>query len=335
MSASWSVEAPAAGDAALAVIHLRAATGSDIDAALSALGAGEVRPGHVRLRSLAGVDTGLIARVNDHHALIMPHAGLCVMEGIAEALGRAGVFSAHATDRPEPDPRERYPEAASLIEARMLDTLARAASPLAVPLLLAQPLRWATAAAVSDPRLDRVRRRLVDPPLIVAAGSANVGKSTLMNALARRSVALTADEPGTTRDHVGVMLQLGGLCVQYVDTPGIRVDAERDEHAALSIALGVVARADLVLLLGDHQTSPDEALKQEPRLARAIQGRDVMRVALKADQGAAAWTHDLAVAAVNGHGLDELARNLREHLVPQAALEDPSPWRFWGEGPAA
>jgi tRNA U34 5-carboxymethylaminomethyl modifying GTPase MnmE/TrmE len=331
MTAVFSVDAPAAGDAAIAVVHLSGDLACDIDHALSALGAGAVAPGQVCLRSLAQVDRGVIARVSEHHALIMPHAGVCVLETVLSALARAGVAQAGVID-----PRQRYPEAESLIEARMLEALSRAASARATGLLLDQPRRWARAHAASDPALDRVRMRLIDPPLIVAAGCANVGKSTLMNALARRRVALTADEPGTTRDHVGVMLDLGGICVQYVDTPGIRVGADEHEQAALTIALAVIARADLILLLGDHQTSPDAALDLEPRLARAVQGRAVqgrviLRVALKADQGVPAWTHDLAVAAQQGQGLDALAAVLRERLVPQAALDDPSPWRFWGD----
>ncbi|QKK10189.1 MAG: GTP-binding protein [Planctomycetota bacterium] len=116
----------------------------------------------------------------------------------------------------------------------MLETLSRAVSPRAVDLLLDQPARWAAQGLPAppldtpstSPELSRVLDRLVVPPLVVAIGPSNVGKSTLLNRLAGRPVAVTADEPGTTRDHVGSLVDLDGLIVRYVDTPGLQ--ARRD-----------------------------------------------------------------------------------------------------------
>ncbi len=75
----------------------------------------------------------------------------------------------------------------------------------------ARPKRFKNPA--SEAR-DRVLRRLIDPPLVVAIGPPNIGKSSLLNALAGRSVALVADEAGTTRDHVGgdAGISQGWLC---------------------------------------------------------------------------------------------------------------------------
>ena len=54
-----------------------------------------------------------------------------------------------------------------------------------------------------------------------------------------------------------------------------------------------------------------------------------MMVALRADLGLPRWKHDVAVSALTGAGLTELARAVRERLAPGAVLADPGPWRFW------
>src|SRR6185295_9068425 len=121
-----------------------------------------------------------------------------------------------------------------------------------------QPRRWQGAPPREAGERDRVLRRLIDPPLVVALGPPNVGKSSLVNALAGRSVSIVADEPGTTRDHVGVMLDLGGLVVRYVDTPGLRQGADELEREAVSGAMEVASRADLLLVCGDPTSLPTE-----------------------------------------------------------------------------
>ena len=60
---------------------------------------------------------------------------------------------------------------------------------------------------------------------VVIVGAPNAGKSSLLNALARRDVAIVTDEPGTTRDLVQVALDLDGVKVVVTDTAGIREDA--------------------------------------------------------------------------------------------------------------
>jgi tRNA modification GTPase len=312
VSATWSIQTPTGSPGAIAAVELIAASETELDGTLRRLGVAVVRPGRVALRDLCGIDRGLVARWSPTTAHLMPHGGAAVLRALAAALAHAGLM--HAA----PDPAAAYPEAKFEIEARMLAALARAASPLAIDLLLDQPRRWAAPGARSDPDLDRVRSRLIDPPLVVAIGAANIGKSSLANALAGRPVAIVADEPGTTRDHVGVLIELAGLVVRYVDTPGIRLASDPIEAEAATIARRVAAAADLLLRCADASATPPEA-----------PDRPMLTVATRADLGLPPWRHDVAVSALTGAGLPQLAGAIRESLVPGAALNDPAPWRFW------
>lgn len=304
----------------MAVIVLTGGTPEDLDRTLEEIGAGPVAVGRLALRDLLGIDTGLIARWSPTAAALMPHGGGAIVRGLCEALTQRGVPMEAGSD-----PRALFPEAGSELEAAMLATLGRAASPLAVDLLLDQPRRWAGAGAKSDRARDEVLNRLVEPALVVAIGASNIGKSTLANALAGRPVSLVADEPGTTRDHVGVMLDLAGLVVRYVDTPGVRDEAEAIEAEAVQIAQEVVGRADLILLCCDAREAPI-------KVPLGADASKVLRVGLRSDLGPALVPVDVEVSIRRPHSISSLVDTIRERLVPRAALEHPGPWRFWKEG---
>jgi hypothetical protein len=307
--AAWTLASPP-GVGAIAVIHLR----GDIDAAFGACGIRPVPVGGVALRDLLGIDRGVVARWAPDICQLMPHAGPAVIRLLLEALTSRGI----PEDR-SPDPRALYPEARSEFDARALAAVARARSPLAVDLLLAQHDLWSRPDAVSDPERDRVLRRLIDPPLVAAVGASNIGKSTLANALAGRSVSIVADEPGTTRDHVGVMLDLGGLVVRYVDTPGLRQGADALEREAVDAAMEVAKSADLLLACGDATAPPPDVLPNVDRLT----------VALRSDLGPPGFRADACVSAARGEGLAELSAAIRERLVPAAMLQREQAWKFW------
>jgi hypothetical protein len=290
-----------------------------IDQAMEALGIEPVAVGGVRLRRFSDIDRGVVARPVDGVLLLMPHAGPAVVRKIeawleSSGLGRDGVD----------DPQMVYPEASSLIEARMLHALARASSPLAIDLLLDQPRRWGRAGEgeSNDPDVlarSAILNRLIDPPTVVALGPPNIGKSTLLNVLAGRSVSIVADEPGTTRDHVGVRLDLAGLVVNYIDTPGIDGSDARDEiqHEARELAHAAATGADLVLLCADATTDFVNTT-----------ARDSLRVGLRSDSGRTSGA-DLCVSARSGEGLERLVRAVRERLIPTQAIGHAGVWRFW------
>ena len=306
---------PPSGLGAIAIIDLL----GDIDAALHAMGFDPVPTSAVRRRQWRGVDDLVVARLSDRHALLFPHAGPAVLARVLSALARIGLSPARATTV-----RARYPEAPDELQARMLDALARAQSPLAIDLLLDQPTRWSLAATgVLSHEDSRILRRLITPPLVVALGPPNIGKSSLLNALAGRQVALVADEPGTTRDHVGVHLNLGGLVVRYLDAPGIDLDHSgilpslaEAQHAALHVAQS----ADLILLCADAGSSFLPA-PVEPSI----------RVGLRCDLGHPREGAEIQTSVRDHLGLAELTTRIRDTLVPPALLADQRAWVFWDD----
>lgn len=306
---------------AVAVFEVR----EDLDVFFAAASIRPVAVGHVALRNLFDVDRGLVVRWSEDVAWLMPHAGRGVDEGMREGFVRYGVRETVVAVAPS----EAFAEASSEIEAAMLATLAVAASPDAIDLLLRQPAAW------SDPKAGEFSAseacqlaRLIDPPMVVLVGASNIGKSTLVNALAKRHVSVVADEPGTTRDHVGVEIECGGLVVKLVDTPGRREGATAEERAAAEIAMQFVQSADLLLIAADARgAGPDAAL------AALGEGRPALRVALRTDLGAdlgpATWEADVSTSAASGAGLEVLVGAIREALSPACLLGERRRWRFW------
>ena len=93
--------------------------------------------------------------------------------------------------------------------------------------------------------------RLRDGLVVAIAGPPNVGKSTLINQLARREVAIVSPFAGTTRDVIEVQLDLDGYPVTVIDTAGIRETDDPVEQEGVRRARARAAEADLVLWLAD------------------------------------------------------------------------------------
>jgi tRNA modification GTPase len=106
-------------------------------------------------------------------------------------------------------------------------------------------------------RSERLREGLV----VAIAGPPNVGKSTLMNQLARREVAIVSPHAGTTRDIIEVQLDLDGYPVTVIDTAGIRETDDPVEQEGVRRARARAAEADLVLWMIDaqHQQGPQKS----------------------------------------------------------------------------
>src|SRR5580693_4560788 len=102
--------------------------------------------------------------------------------------------------------------------------------------------------------------RLRDGLVVAIAGPPNVGKSTLINQLARREVAIVSPHAGTTRDVIEVQLDLDGYPVTVIDTAGIRETDDPVEQEGVRRARARAADADLVLWLTD---SPQAGTEQQ------------------------------------------------------------------------
>lgn len=141
---------------------------------------------------------------------------------------------------------------------------------------------------------------IADGLSVVIAGPPNAGKSTLINALAQRELAIVSPIAGTTRDVVETSLSLGGIAMRFSDTAGIRGEAA-DEIEAIGIdrAKSALETADIILWLGAPDEAPDHA--------------HVIKVAAQSDRrfsqedwGIVSGQSDLIISASTGEGMASL-----------------------------
>ena len=179
------------------------------------------------------------------------------------------------------------------------------------------------AARGAIERIDRAlatadkAQRLRDGFTVVIAGPPNVGKSTLMNALAGRDVAITSPIPGTTRDLIEVFLDLRGYPVILVDTAGIRESQDPIEQEGVARARRRAESADLTLWLSDGDGSETPSLKSPPLAVRTkadLNGADATR----------AGTADLAISAKTGAGIDRLLDVIAELAEERMSSGEPA-----------
>jgi tRNA modification GTPase len=149
--------------------------------------------------------------------------------------------------------------------------------------------------------------RLREGFVVVLAGPPNAGKSTLLNVLAKRDVAIVSAVPGTTRDAIEVRCDLGGLPVTFVDTAGLRASTDPIEQAGMERTRARLGTADMTLWL----EAPDAH-------DAAPAGAAVVTVATKADLSPAMGDAELAISAVTGAGLEALLRRIQNEA--QVAL---------------
>jgi tRNA modification GTPase len=142
--------------------------------------------------------------------------------------------------------------------------------------------------------------RLRDGLVVAIAGPPNVGKSTLMNQLARRDVAIVSPHAGTTRDIIEVQLDLDGYPVSLIDTAGIRQTDDPVEQEGVRRAHARAAEADLVLWMIDAQHG------QSRHQGGAPVWMVRNKIDLDAGVGAQSGSADLAISASRGEGIQGL-----------------------------
>ncbi|WP_426231422.1 tRNA uridine-5-carboxymethylaminomethyl(34) synthesis GTPase MnmE [Pararhizobium sp. DWP3-4] len=145
---------------------------------------------------------------------------------------------------------------------------------------------------------------------IVIAGEPNAGKSSLLNHLARRDIAIVTDIAGTTRDILSVDLSLAGFRVQLFDTAGLRETDDKVEQEGIRRAYLTIDQADIILLLSDTPEGFVELGTSQPE-------KPVIRVGTKIDRSPLLWDKasvDVLVSTETGAGIDRLLDVLVDHL---------------------
>ena len=146
---------------------------------------------------------------------------------------------------------------------------------------------------------------------VALAGPPNVGKSSLLNALAKSDIAIVTDEAGTTRDVREVPLDLDGQLYILLDLAGLRETASKAEAEGVRRAELSISQADIILWL----TAPDIADIPLPPVDGIV-----IRVATKADLGSGT-SADLGVSSISGEGLVELVETIKANGQKLAAGE--------------
>ncbi len=190
-------------------------------------------------------------------------------------------------------------------------------------LAIVRELRHQILAHLDDGHRGEILR---DGFRVVLAGPPNAGKSSLLNALARRDAAIVHEEAGTTRDVLEVRLDLEGLPVIVTDTAGIREATGAVETEGIRRAMTHVREADLVLWLndstGDAVPPPPELLSRGPEFFAAVATKidlagappppDAVPISVKTREGLARLTATIASLAADRVGSTETPAITRE-----------------------
>ncbi|MEW6319575.1 MAG: tRNA uridine-5-carboxymethylaminomethyl(34) synthesis GTPase MnmE [Acidobacteriota bacterium] len=218
--------------------------------------------------------------------------------------------------------------AIAAIERELFDLMARLEASLDFPeegYHFITPAEGAAGVALIRTRVAGLlaqagRGRLVrEGAQVVIAGTPNVGKSSLFNALLSANRAIVTDVPGTTRDLLTERANLGGLSVALVDTAGMRHAADPVEREGVERARGALGVADLVLVLIDGSRAVAD---EDRRLLAMTRGSRRLVVVSKRDLPRA-WPSDtlgadgegaVEVSASTGAGLDGLVAAIAARL---------------------
>ena len=158
-------------------------------------------------------------------------------------------------------------------------------------------------------RGERLREGLV----FAITGAPNVGKSTLINAIAGRDVAIVSPMPGTTRDVLEARVVLGGVPVTLLDTAGLRETPDPIEAEGVRRARDRAATADLVIALSDA-TEAGLGGMEVPGTLHVLNKIDLASLA-----------HPFGISARTGAGLDQLRAHLAAEAVRLTAAAGPPP----------
>jgi tRNA modification GTPase len=180
-----------------------------------------------------------------------------------------------------------------------------------------------TAELLQSFRLGNVIRNGVTVAIV---GKPNAGKSTLLNALLHEERAIVSEIPGTTRDTIEEILNIGGVCFRLIDTAGIRQHtSDVIERVGVGRSLEKMDTADIVLYLFDVRAAREAGavgLQGELDGVRedlAARGKVYLLVGNKVDEFAgdveARYPEEVLISARDGQGVDVLKQRLVELVL--------------------
>ncbi len=153
-----------------------------------------------------------------------------------------------------------------------------------------------------------VGRHLIEPWTVLIAGPPNVGKSSLINALAGYQRSVVSPVAGTTRDLVSTHLVFEGWPIQLVDSAGLRHAEESLEGQGVQRARELMKRADLVVWLIDGSADEPVWPEQDGSLVVVNKADDPRSHSLDSEM--------IRVSAIRGDGVPELIHEIVKRLVP-------------------
>jgi len=178
---------------------------------------------------------------------------------------------------------------------------------------------WATVGTIADEIEHHLQKHKAaeivrDGFKVVIAGRPNAGKSSLLNTLARREVAIVTEIEGTTRDLISIDLDMGGYLVRLTDTAGLRDTSDRIEQEGVRRAKMSAAEADLVIVLKDIDDLGDFPEVDSPA--------KLLKVITKVDKGPSvaaaarrAMERDVNISTATGQGIDSLTKRISDGLA--------------------
>jgi tRNA modification GTPase len=186
-------------------------------------------------------------------------------------------------------------------------------------------VRQQLAQIIAASRQGRLLREGIQ---VVLAGQPNVGKSSLLNALAGAERAIVTEIPGTTRDAIRETINLGGVLLHVIDTAGLREPRDPVEKIGIEKTWEAIAAADLVLWVSDA-VRPETRVTDPALATRLPAGAPQLNIVNKIDlvgtqprQSTEPGITEVAVSAKSGAGLDLL----------RSAILEVAGWGGTGEG---
>jgi tRNA modification GTPase len=160
---------------------------------------------------------------------------------------------------------------------------------------------------------------------VVIAGKPNVGKSSLLNTLLREKRAIVTSVPGTTRDIIEEVVNIGGLPVRMLDTAGVRETSDLVEQEGVRLTLDRIPQADLVLFMVDAARPFD---REDRMIVDALGASQVIVVKNKSDLPAVvefptdiARHEVVAISTLTGEGIDRLRDAIRDAFLHGRAVD--------------